>query len=503
MNEYRYILEPYEGKKTRYLCPGCNDKEKTFVRYIDKETGEQLDPSFGKCNRADNCGYHKLPPLETKYFFVQFDKCIDYSDKAFQIKQNEKFVFVPKSQVNEISENGCYISEWYLNEQDKANKIKATNEYKYFANGEPVTIVKNSVKPATPQQKPVSFIPVNLFKASLKGYKENNFIKYLITLFGTEITKQLISLYFIGSSKHWNGATIFWQIDIQGNVRTGKIMLYSHTTGKRSKDKDKHPAWVHNYVNQPEFELQQCLFGEHLLKDKTKPVAIVESEKTAVIASVYLSQFIWLAAGNKEGLNLEKCKVLKGRNVTLFPDLNAFELWTTRAKELSQFCRVSVSDLLERKATETEKQQGLDLADYLTRFEFRKPVQGNKPEPDKQPAEQHRPAPNNISKSETETLISEPLKQVNDRKSNLPQGSLIPIPEPLKQVKPWDISEIEQFFQSAMFLAEPIRLNQCTMINNIHKFIDSHLEIVKANNGNPTYEPYFNRLIKLKEIIKQ
>jgi hypothetical protein len=68
------------------------------------------------------------------------------------------------------------------------------------------------------------------------------------------------------------------------------------------------------------------LFGEHLLIDKTKPVAIVESEKTAVIASVYLPQFIWVAVGSLTNLNAEKCNVLKGRTVTLFPDLNGFDI---------------------------------------------------------------------------------------------------------------------------------------------------------------------------------
>lgn len=71
-----------------------------------------------------------------------------------------------------------------------------------------------------------------------------------------------------------------------------------------------------------EYELRQCFFNEQLLQDKTKPIAIVESEKTAIIASVYLPQFIWIAAGSKEGLNLNKCQALKGLTVTLFPDLN-------------------------------------------------------------------------------------------------------------------------------------------------------------------------------------
>jgi len=228
---------------------------------------------------------------------------------------------------------------------------------------------KPQVKP-----KPVSFIPVELFKNSLKNYEANNFVKFLVDLFGIEITKKLIETYFIGTSKHWNGATVFWQIDTIGKIRTGKIMLYNPTTGKRIKEPFNHIYWVHKVIKQPEFELKQCLFGEHLLQNKTKPVAIVESEKTAIIASVYLSQFIWLAVGSLNNLNAEKCSVLKGRTVALFPDLKGFEQWSNKVKELSSrnFGIIfTVSDLLERKATEAEKKQGLDLADYLIKFDYR------------------------------------------------------------------------------------------------------------------------------------
>ena len=124
------------------------------------------------------------------------------------------------------------------------------------------------------------------------------------------------------------------------------------------------------------------MFGEHLLQDKTKPVAIVESEKTAVIASVYLPRFIWLAVGSLTNLNAEKCSVLKGRSVILFPDLNGFEKWNTKAKELSHIARITVSDLLERKATETERKQGLDLADYLIRFHYKDFVLSEPTSPD-------------------------------------------------------------------------------------------------------------------------
>ena len=49
-------------------------------------------------------------------------------------------------------------------------------------------------------------------------------------------------------------------------------------------------------------------------------MAIVESE-TVIIASVYLPGRIWLAAGSLTNLNPEICGVLKGRRVTLYPDI--------------------------------------------------------------------------------------------------------------------------------------------------------------------------------------
>lgn len=50
----------------------------------------------------------------------------------------------------------------------------------------------------------------------------------------------------------------------------------------------------------PEWKLTQCLFGEHLLQDKVNAnVALVESEKTAVICFLLLPEYIRLATGGK------------------------------------------------------------------------------------------------------------------------------------------------------------------------------------------------------------
>ena len=60
-SNYRYQLERYRGRGTRYTCPQCGRKY-TFTRYIDTENNNQyISDNVGKCNRLDKCGYHYTP----------------------------------------------------------------------------------------------------------------------------------------------------------------------------------------------------------------------------------------------------------------------------------------------------------------------------------------------------------------------------------------------------------------------------------------------------------
>ena len=111
---------------------------------------------------------------------------------------------------------------------------------------------------------------------TLHGYSVNPLYRYISTVFGKEETERLFALYKVGTSKKWGGSTIFWQIDVNGNVRTGKIMKYDDKTGHRIKEPHSLVTWVHSELKLPDFTLRQCFFGEHLLTDKTKTIAIVE-----------------------------------------------------------------------------------------------------------------------------------------------------------------------------------------------------------------------------------
>ncbi len=419
---HRYILEPYKGMNTRYRCPAPNcGNGRTFSLYIDTETSEHIHPTVGRCNRESNCGYHYTP----KQYF----------------------------QDNNISIN---VS------QSKAYKPQLNK----------------------PSQRFVSYIPVEIFKSSLnlKAYETNNLVKFLIERFGFENTSNLVSRYFIATSKHWDGATVFWQIDTQGKVRTGKIMLYNPATSKRIKEPFNHITWVHSTLRQPEFELGQCLFGEHLLKDKTKPVAIVESEKTAIIASLYFPKYIWIATGGKENLNERMCRILKGRHIVLYPDINGYEHWSKKAIELSHLGHFTVSDILELKANKTEREQGWDIADYLLQYDLTEFLSS---EPQVKEKEQVHISPNisieekNLTKILITTEISNTEKKISSDWKRT-------------------ISELTDYFEKKEFPKGNIILKQGETIIKVTDFVKSHLSTIKTNEGKAAYLPFINRLVELK-----
>lgn len=216
---------------------------------------------------------------------------------------------------------------------------------------------------------PTSFIHPNVLLDTLKGYETNALFKFLHASCDTEKLTANFKRYYVGidqSNEYTKDWVIFWQVDCDTMVRSGKLVKYN-PDGHRSKE---HAAgWVHsmrrnNIPLYPDFNLKQCFFGEHLLsEDVRKPVAIVESEKTALICSLLIPNYFWLACGSKFGLNADKCAVLKNKSVTLFPDLDAHEEWKGKAKELN----FNVSEHINKIATDQDRNNKLDIADFLLR----------------------------------------------------------------------------------------------------------------------------------------
>jgi hypothetical protein len=306
MTSHRYILEKY-NTKNRFQCPACGHR-KEFTRYIDSLTTSEIADHVGICNRRDRCGYHFTP----KQFFEATGQSIEYVPMA-------------------------------------PEKIE--------------------------QQKELFTISIDLVTETLCRYGENTFVSALARFIGTDETAKLLQQWqCIGTSAKYPGAVIFWQIDRHGQVRTGKIMTYGaglhRTKFANTAGEFTDSQWAHGYASKipGHHEMRQCLFGEHQLAIQPQhlPIAICESEKTAIICSHFLPEFIWMAAGNLGGLNEYKLTPLRGRKVILYPDLGkGYAKWTEKAEELKHLTCIKVSDFLEKITTPEQRAAGLDLADYL------------------------------------------------------------------------------------------------------------------------------------------
>lgn len=199
-----------------------------------------------------------------------------------------------------------------------------------------------------------SFMDVSLMNRSLSH--SSNFMSWIISL----IPNSCID-YHIGASKHWPGAVVFWYVDINNQVRSGKIMQYNPETGKRIKEPKPLVTWVHRVLRLKDFHFAVCLFGENLLRQRPDAhVCIVESEKSAIVASIKYPEYIWLASGSLTNLTYKRCQVLEGRNVTLYPDVGAEDRWQEKMEQLSELIPAEWS--LHRMQSEVK---GYDICDMI------------------------------------------------------------------------------------------------------------------------------------------
>ena len=474
--EYRYKFQ--KGSK-KSLCPGCN--QKTFVQHIDSNTGELLPDQYGRCDSESKCAYH-LNPYKDGYSKMIFEK-----------------------------ERGDHSGNW-----------------------KPQRLIPRP-KPA-PKVEPV-FIPVEVFNHTRQGYEQNVFVQNLLSCvtfpFEVRAIEQVISHYNLGTvcNGYRAGAITFPFIDINGNVRAIQVKQFdqaNHTTGTdflhsiiekhHSKRNEPLPGWLEAYKGND--KKVSCLFGEHLLNSyPLNPIALVEAPKTAVYCSLYFGfpeqpeSLLWLAVYNLSSLNFDKCKALQGKDVYLFPDLSkggkAFELWSNKAKELSNLMpgtRFEVSDLLETLAPNELREQGADIADVLIKMDWRN-FRHKQPTPEPQaetlPTLKSEKGENSEALKQTYFLQPELLPALKGEKGEkyvAPKQTYFSQP---KTLPTWeqDITELENYFTGITLPTQPVKLNQCSIVTNVSLFLESHFATLKNYNGNKTFLPYLNRLQEMKQVL--
>lgn len=215
-------------------------------------------------------------------------------------------------------------------------------------------------------EKKKEFIPNRYMEATWKrGYRHCNFIKYLYTLFPTDRLEQIIIRYRLGISKRGN--IIFWQLNEKTQVLAGKEMGYRA---------DGHRTKFISFLNKKlGLKTNQCLFGLHLLYEFPHyPIGIVESEKTAIVASEYQPDILWMATGGSNNLSEDKLKALNGRKIILFPDVGKYDEWDNKAQDIqtkNPQINIITSDVLEKRGYD----ENMDLADIYSKYpKYERPI---------------------------------------------------------------------------------------------------------------------------------
>ena len=296
-----------------HICPQCGRRE--YKVYVNDKC-EPIHESVGRCNREVRCAYH-LPP-----------------------------------------------KEWFrMNPQDKEDYMKRA------ANA--------------PKREPLKMVEIQrevVLECFKKERREKNTLFGFLVQCGIEEKKLLKQwmMYCTGTTVP-HGNTIWWQIDEDGRVRSGKIMQYfANGSRKDNEGKPGYTNWIHSLLGKVgKIDLNThgyvgCMFGQHLLAvtdPQTVPnVNIVESEKSALMASVYgREDEIWLAVGSITSMNIHTLSpiIRQGRNIMLYPDHDGYERWKQKAEEIKrQYPKICVSDYVER-AWQPGMKPTTDIADII------------------------------------------------------------------------------------------------------------------------------------------
>lgn len=278
--------------------------KKRFRRYMDTVTGELLPEDVGICDRENNCGY----------LFT----AMDHIRAKGGFGQIERKPLPPPEPVRD---------DWRV----PAGKWEKTRN----SDSDPL-------------------------------------LRYLVSNLGEGIRK-VWGEYRVGTfpkikgSEKWDNATVFWQFNIKGELLNGKLMQYN---GFR-RNKEVTPTWISRIVtgkNGKEIGAVQCLFGEHLLAAyPDAKVALVESEKTALVGRFFYPDIVWVATGGSGNMSGRKMLPLNGRRVYIFPDAGkGFAEWNKLADQYEPlFLSMHVSAYVETVASDAEREAGIDIADLL------------------------------------------------------------------------------------------------------------------------------------------
>ncbi|WP_274476140.1 DUF6371 domain-containing protein [Mangrovimonas aestuarii] len=307
----------FATRRDKSLITPCCNKKNTDYKFVNYEG---YPTHYGYCH---SCGVATLPST------------------LYRDELNNKYTW------NEVTKSfDPVVLQLYDNNKQMCNTTRSTNSVR--------------------DEKIVKYVDFKVVEMCYSKQPENNLLKYLRKKNGNVPTERVKKMYYIGTNKDLG--TVFWNINSSRKVQKAKISYYTKE-GRRTK------YFKVPYKNKEGY--YSCLFGEHLINQKgndKKPIVLVESEKTAIVCSIHLPKYLWLAYGGSNGLTTNKIEVLEGRNIILVPDMseNAVTIIKKKVKVFKDLgIDAQIWDMTEGMSDDQLKQEGwynCDLEDVIRNY---------------------------------------------------------------------------------------------------------------------------------------
>ncbi|AWW32417.1 hypothetical protein DN752_20980 [Echinicola strongylocentroti] len=315
--EYKWTLET--GSK-KYPCPGC--QKKTFVRYVFADTRQHVGEQFGRCDRENNCGYHRAPEKDVEFpphpptkrklpppTVITPDE--EYM-QGIKNKQATNFHDFAKGKLGITAE---HLQAWGVGTKWKFTAFLSTTKDQRTVNAKFVAYTSEG-----------------------KRNKET----------GTDGTPKFIPHYL------------------------GKAYLRNM---KVETDNARLEDW------QDYYKFERCFYGEHLF-DTKRDTCLVESEKTAVLAAFFFPNYNWLATGGNNGMTFDHFKLFYGYTGRIWNLVDNDQAGIKKSKTVAWLDKLAeMRDNKEKILSVNlfeKKPAGWDLADAIIFDKYRDPAQFEK-----------------------------------------------------------------------------------------------------------------------------
>lgn len=173
------------------------------------------------------------------------------------------------------------------------------------------------------ERKTSQYVANEVYEAA-RGYGRDMcpLFRWMCSLFGREMSDLAWDRYRVTTDS--DGLAVFWYTDPHGRIVHDKRVRY-----RDDGHRDKTFGGSRLYRTSDGYD-GRCYFGEHLVGEwdvRTKPVYVVESEKTAMLVWLWSGRDC-VATGGKSTLR----EAREGERWILLPDMDAVDDWSRKGE---------------------------------------------------------------------------------------------------------------------------------------------------------------------------